>query len=126
MTAVPPELMSAAIYQGDGRIEVGRVPVPEPAPGELLVEVAECGICGSDLHMVYSQYARPGSILGHEWSGTVAAGNEAGPESSSPRPRAVEPVGRAAGAVPRSAATGPPLTCGTCAAPSPATPRWAR
>jgi (R,R)-butanediol dehydrogenase/meso-butanediol dehydrogenase/diacetyl reductase len=80
MTAVPSDQMSAAVYQGDGRFEVGRVPVPEPAPGELLVEVAECGICGSDLHMVYSGYARPGSILGHEWSGTVAAGNDAGPD----------------------------------------------
>jgi len=80
MTAVPPDQMSAAIYQGDGRFEVGRVPVPEPAPGQLLVEVAECGICGSDLHMVHSGYAKPGSILGHEWSGTVAAGNDAGPD----------------------------------------------
>jgi len=80
MTAVPSDLMTAAIYQGDGRIEVGRVPVPEPAPGELLVEVAECGICGSDLHLVFERYARPGSILGHEWSGTVAAGNDAGPD----------------------------------------------
>jgi 2-desacetyl-2-hydroxyethyl bacteriochlorophyllide A dehydrogenase len=80
MTAMPSDLMTAAIYQGDGRIEVGRVPIPEPAPGELLVEVAECGICGSDLHLVFERYARPGSILGHEWSGTVAAGNDAGPD----------------------------------------------
>ena len=70
--------MTAAIYRGDGRIEVDEVPVPEPAPGELLVEVAECGICGSDLHLVLERYARPGAILGHEWSGTVVAGNEVG------------------------------------------------
>jgi (R,R)-butanediol dehydrogenase/meso-butanediol dehydrogenase/diacetyl reductase len=80
MTAVPSDLMSAAVYQGGGRIEVDRVPVPEPAPGELLVEVAECGICGSDLHLVFEKYARRGSILGHEWSGTVATGNDAGPD----------------------------------------------
>ena len=79
MIPVPPDLMPAAIYRGDGRIEVGVVPVPEPQPGELLVEVAECGICGSDLHLVFEQYARPGAILGHEWSGTVVAGNDAGP-----------------------------------------------
>jgi (R,R)-butanediol dehydrogenase/meso-butanediol dehydrogenase/diacetyl reductase len=39
----------------------------------VLVEVAECGICGSDLHMVFDRYAKPGAILGHEWSGVVAA-----------------------------------------------------
>ena len=38
----------------------------------MLVEIAACGICGSDLHMVLERYARPGAILGHEWSGTVA------------------------------------------------------
>ncbi len=75
MTTVPSEVMNAAIYQGDGRIRLGQVPVPEPGPGELLVEVAECGICGSDLHLVSSRYATPGAILGHEWSGTVVAGN---------------------------------------------------
>jgi (R,R)-butanediol dehydrogenase / meso-butanediol dehydrogenase / diacetyl reductase len=71
--------MNAAIYQGDGRIAVGQVPVPDPGPGELLVEVAECGICGSDLHLVFSKYAKPGAILGHEWSGTVVGGNGVGP-----------------------------------------------
>ncbi len=79
MTTVPSDLMTAAIYQGDGRIEVGEVPVPEPEPGELLVEVAQCGICGSDLHLVFEQYARPGAILGHEWSGTVVGGRDVGP-----------------------------------------------
>ena len=64
--------MSAAVYVGDGKIAVEEVPRPEPGPGEVLVEIAECGICGSDLHMVLEQYARPGAILGHEWSGIVA------------------------------------------------------
>jgi 2-desacetyl-2-hydroxyethyl bacteriochlorophyllide A dehydrogenase len=65
--------MSAAVYVGDGRIAVEQVPCPEPGPGEVLVEIAECGICGSDLHMVLERYAKPGAILGHEWSGIVAA-----------------------------------------------------
>ncbi len=65
--------MPAAVYVGDGRIEVEEVPVRSPGPGEVLVEIAECGICGSDLHMVMERYARPGAILGHEWSGIVAA-----------------------------------------------------
>jgi 2-desacetyl-2-hydroxyethyl bacteriochlorophyllide A dehydrogenase len=65
--------MSAAVYVGDGRIAVEEVPRPEPGPGEVLVEIAECGICGSDLHMVLERYAKPGAILGHEWSGIVAS-----------------------------------------------------
>jgi 2-desacetyl-2-hydroxyethyl bacteriochlorophyllide A dehydrogenase len=65
--------MPAAVYVGHGRIAVEEVPRPEPGPGEVLVEIAECGICGSDLHMVMERYAKPGAILGHEWSGVVAA-----------------------------------------------------
>jgi len=65
--------MPAAVYVGDGKIAVEDVPRPEPGPGEVLVEIAECGICGSDLHMVLERYAKPGAILGHEWSGIVAS-----------------------------------------------------
>jgi (R,R)-butanediol dehydrogenase/meso-butanediol dehydrogenase/diacetyl reductase len=78
MTDVPSDQMKAAIYVGDGRIAVDRVPIPEPRADELLVEVSECGICGSDLHLVFGRYAKPGSVLGHEWSGTVMAGGGAG------------------------------------------------
>ncbi len=73
MGTVQSELMPAAVYVGDGRIEVEEIPCPEPGPGEVLVEIAECGICGSDLHMVLERYAKPGAVLGHEWSGIVAA-----------------------------------------------------
>ena len=65
--------MPAAVYVGDGRIAVEHVPRPEPGPDEVLIEIAECGICGSDLHMVMERFAKPGAILGHEWAGTVAA-----------------------------------------------------
>ena len=64
------ELMAASVYIGDGAIEVRELPVPEPGPGEVLIEVSHCGICGTDLHLVLEKYARPGSVLGHEWSGT--------------------------------------------------------
>ncbi len=72
MVAVSTPLMPAAVYVGGGRVEVEQVPRPEPGPDEVLVEIAECGICGSDLHMVLERYAKPGAILGHEWSGLVA------------------------------------------------------
>ena len=65
--------MPAAVYVGDRRIVVQQVAVPEPGPGEVLVEVSQCGICGTDLHLVLEGYARAGSVLGHEWSATVIA-----------------------------------------------------
>ncbi len=65
--------MLAAVYTGDGHVAVERLPVPEPGEGEVLIAVSHCGICGTDLHLVLEQYARPGSVLGHEWAGTIAA-----------------------------------------------------
>ncbi len=65
--------MPAAVYIGDGELAVRDIPVPAPGPGDVLVEVSHCGICGTDLHLVLEGYARPGSVLGHEWAGTVAA-----------------------------------------------------
>ncbi len=76
MNLVDQGLMSAAVYVGDGQLMVKDVPVPEPGPGELLVEIASCGVCGSDLHLVLEKFARPGAILGHEWSGTVVAAEQ--------------------------------------------------
>ena len=65
--------MPAAVYLGDGEIAVRELDVPELGAGDVLVEVSHCGICGTDLHLVLEQYARPGSVLGHEWAGTIAA-----------------------------------------------------
>src|SRR5579872_2952104 len=68
--------MPAAVYVGDRRLEVQDLPVPTPGPGQVLVEVAQCGICGSDMHLVLEGYARPGTVLGHEWAGTVVASGD--------------------------------------------------
>jgi 2-desacetyl-2-hydroxyethyl bacteriochlorophyllide A dehydrogenase len=67
------ELMEASVYVGDGILEVHDVAVPKPAAGEVLIEIDHCGICGTDLHFVLERIARPGSVLGHEWSGAIAA-----------------------------------------------------
>ena len=66
------ETMPAAVYVGHGELEVRALPVPAIKPDEVLVEVSQCGICGTDLHLVLEEYARPGAVLGHEWAGTVA------------------------------------------------------
>jgi 2-desacetyl-2-hydroxyethyl bacteriochlorophyllide A dehydrogenase len=55
------------------RLEPGELPDPEPGEGEVAVDVAFCGICGSDLHMLPSPVISPGSVMGHEFSGRVAA-----------------------------------------------------
>ena len=65
--------MDASVYVGDGVLEVQQVDVPEPGPNDVLVEVGQCGICGTDVHLVLEKIARPGTVLGHEWSGTIAA-----------------------------------------------------
>jgi 2-desacetyl-2-hydroxyethyl bacteriochlorophyllide A dehydrogenase len=70
-----PTTMPAAVYVGEGRMEVQELPVPEPGPDEVLVEVSNCGICGTDLHLVLERFARPGDVLGHEWAGTVVQGS---------------------------------------------------
>jgi 2-desacetyl-2-hydroxyethyl bacteriochlorophyllide A dehydrogenase len=63
--------MRAAVTRGPGRLEVVDVPVPEIGPGDVLVAVDLCGVCGSDLHMVLEGWARPDTIGGHEWVGRV-------------------------------------------------------
>jgi 2-desacetyl-2-hydroxyethyl bacteriochlorophyllide A dehydrogenase len=65
--------MPAAVYVGNGEITVRDLTIPTLGPSDALVEVSHCGICGTDLHLVLEKYARPDSILGHEWAGTIAA-----------------------------------------------------
>lgn len=65
--------MPAVVYLGDGAIEVQRVEVPGLGPDQVRIAVSHCGICGTDLHLVLENMGRPGSGLGHEWAGTIAA-----------------------------------------------------
>jgi 6-hydroxycyclohex-1-ene-1-carbonyl-CoA dehydrogenase len=62
-----------------GKLEKTEVPVPELKPGEVLVEVAGCGVCHTDLGYFYDgvpTVSKPPLALGHEISGTVVAGDE--------------------------------------------------
>ncbi|MEQ8719117.1 MAG: alcohol dehydrogenase catalytic domain-containing protein [Acidimicrobiales bacterium] len=65
--------MRAAIYRGPDWIEVGEYPDPQPGPGEILIEVHACGMCGSDLHAISAGWPQPGSVMGHEPAGVVTA-----------------------------------------------------
>lgn len=74
-----PATMPAAVYHAPHDVRVEQLPVPEVGPTDVLAEVAWCGVCGSDLHTVIEGWAKPGTVGGHEWSGTVvAAGAESG------------------------------------------------
>lgn len=64
--------MRAVKVAEDRRLVAIECPAPEPGPGQALVEVAYCGICGSDLHFRDVPELFPaGTVPGHEFSGRV-------------------------------------------------------
>jgi len=63
--------MKAAIFKEKGLLAVEDIPDPEPGAGEVLCKVKYCGICGTDLHNYAFGVPAPGSVLGHEWCGTI-------------------------------------------------------
>ena len=64
--------MKAAVYKGRQRLSVDEVPTPSPGPGQVLVKVKYCAICGTDVHAFLYDAAPPGTVLGHEYCGAVA------------------------------------------------------
>ncbi len=72
-----PEKMKALVLFGKNDVRLVEKPVPRPGPGEVLVKVAACGICGTDVKIItkgmpnmppYGEFT-----FGHEWAGTVVA-----------------------------------------------------
>lgn len=63
---------------GDTRAEVVDLPVPRIGPGELLVELKVCGLCGTDVEKLRGEYTAAMPVLGHEAVGVVS---QAGPSS---------------------------------------------
>jgi L-iditol 2-dehydrogenase len=72
-----PATMRAAVYRGIDDVRVETVPVPvDPdwkiAPGEVLVRIDTCGICGTDLKKIHTGSHSAPRIFGHEMAGTIA------------------------------------------------------
>jgi L-iditol 2-dehydrogenase len=71
-----PKTMRAAVYRGMDDVRVETVPVPEIGPGEVLVKIHTCGICGTDLKKIHTGSHSAPRIFGHEMAGTIAAAGE--------------------------------------------------
>src|SRR5271169_660316 len=68
-----PKTMRAGVFREKGIVRVEEVPVPDVGEGEVLIKVAACGICGTDIKKIFHRYVDPPQILGHELAGTVVA-----------------------------------------------------
>ena len=68
-----PATMRAAVYHGKDDVRLETVPVPTIGPGELLIQVHTCGICGTDLKKIATGSHSAPRIFGHEMAGVVAA-----------------------------------------------------
>ncbi len=68
-----PATMQAAVYRGVNDVRMETVPVPAIGPGEMLVRVHSCGVCGTDLKKISTGSHSAPRIFGHETSGVVAA-----------------------------------------------------
>jgi L-iditol 2-dehydrogenase len=71
-----PATMRAVVYRGVNDLRLETVPVPAIGPGELLVKIATCGICGTDLKKISTGSHTASRIFGHEMAGTVVACGE--------------------------------------------------
>jgi L-iditol 2-dehydrogenase len=68
-----PAVMRAVVYHGINDMRVETVPVPRVGPGELLIKIATCGVCGTDLKKIHMGSHSAPRIFCHEMAGTIAA-----------------------------------------------------
>jgi len=68
-----PATMKAVVYRGVNDLRLETAPVPKIGPGELLVRIATCGVCGTDLKKIHTGSHSAPRIFGHEMAGTVVA-----------------------------------------------------
>jgi len=71
--------MKAAVVKSNSNIEIKDIENQSVGPGDILVKMRACGICGSDVEKVFGKYGQPSMRLGHEPAGTI---NEVGSEIS--------------------------------------------
>lgn len=67
-------MMKAAVIYKPGDVRIVDLEVPEPGPNQVLIEVAACGVCGTE-HTLYTggYYANYPVVLGHEFAGVIVA-----------------------------------------------------
>ena len=73
MAEMIPDTMQAAVYREMNVVRTETIPVPEIGPGEVLVRIDTCGICGTDLKKIHTGSHSAPRVFGHEMAGTVAA-----------------------------------------------------
>ena len=66
-----PKTMRAAVYRGANNLQIETVPMPRIGRNELLVKVAACGVCPTDIKKIQYGTVAPPRIFGHETAGTV-------------------------------------------------------
>ena len=64
--------MKAAVVKSNSNIEIKNIENQSVGPGDILVKMHACGICGSDVEKVFGKYGQPSMRLGHEPAGTIA------------------------------------------------------
>lgn len=72
--------MKAAVFYGKNDLRVEEIPTPKAGPGQVLIRVHACGICGTDVHIYEGDEGAAkspaGTVLGHEFAGEVVAAGE--------------------------------------------------
>ena len=63
--------MKAAVIKSNSNIEIKNIENQSVGPGDILVKMRACGICGSDVEKVFGKYGQPSMRLGHEPAGTI-------------------------------------------------------
>jgi len=64
-------MRAAVFHSADRPLSIEQVPDPRPEAGQVVIEVARSGICGSDLTVAKLGAAPPGTIFGHEFAGQI-------------------------------------------------------
>ena len=101
--SIPPTMQAAVLRDHAKGLEIETLRTPRPEAGEVLIKVAACGLCHSDLHVIGGAIAFPlPAVLGHEVTGVIV---EIGPGN--------EHTGLSVG---QRVAGGFLMPCGQCAA----------